>query len=94
MAFNVEKAKERNYEKFRQNLKNREKRKVKEVLKSFKEDALKDVDKAIDSGMFDTSELYEENNYVFAKAVVKESAKHIAMPTTRGKEIEKQMRYV
>lgn len=75
-------------------LKQRERRKVLEVLKSFKEETLEDVDKAIDSGMINTKEL-DEDNYVFAKAVIRESAKKIALPDTyEAKQIAKQLRYV
>jgi hypothetical protein len=95
MAFNVEKAKERNYQKFRQNLKEREKRKVREILKSFGNETLPDVDKAIDSGMINTWDLYRDDNYVFAKAIVKEGAEKIALPDTKeAKQIQRQVRYI
>lgn len=78
---------------FEEKLKRREKKKVKEIIKMQERGALYDVERSINSGMIDTEELKRMDDYVFAKAIVKEGTNKMAFPNTKeAKSIQRDVR--
>ncbi|MEK6881302.1 MAG: hypothetical protein AABY22_16895 [Nanoarchaeota archaeon] len=79
---------------FLNKLVNRENKKVGEILKNDRQEVLKDVKRVISSGAVDTKQIWEEDNYIFARVIASQSSGKIAIPdTSYAKELKRNLKY-
>lgn len=74
-------------------LESRETRKVKQMLKQDGEFIVKKLKNILESGAVDTQEVWEQNNFMFAKAFISASSKGFISPVSdEGKIMESNLR--